>query len=62
MSKMADLDLEIRNLLDSTRWSIDEIANYCQCPTLYVEIIVEERWQKIVRDRETMSPFETINS
>jgi hypothetical protein len=64
MSKMAEIDMEIRDLLDTTRWSIDEIANYCQCPVAWVEAIVEERWVARLNRKmdEVMSPFQTCNS
>jgi hypothetical protein len=64
MSKMADLDLEIRDLLDNTKWSINEIANYCQCPVEFVEDIVEDRWVSRVNGKaeEALSPYQTCNS
>jgi hypothetical protein len=62
MSKMSELDREIRDLLDSTRWTCDEIADYCSCPVEMVEAIVEDRWRAIVNAREPMSPYVTCNS
>ena len=64
MSKMADIDMEIRDLLDNTRFSIDEIANAVGCPVDWVEAIVEERWIDRVGGMvdEALSPYQTCNS
>ena len=63
MAAMKELWEEINYLLDTTRWSCDEIANYCSCPVDWVNDIVEERWQDIlVGKSETLSPYVTCNS
>jgi hypothetical protein len=41
---MADIDLSIRDLLDETAMSCEEIANQVGCPIDWVNNIVQERW------------------
>jgi hypothetical protein len=43
---MKELMEEINYLLDTTRWSCADIADYCSCPVSYVNEIVEARWKK----------------
>jgi hypothetical protein len=46
MAAMKDLWEQINYLLDTTKWSCDEIANYCGCPINFVNEIVEQRWNE----------------
>jgi hypothetical protein len=62
MAAMKELWEEINYLLDTTRWSCDEIANYCSCPVDWVNDIVEERWEERVAKSESLSPYMTCNS
>ena len=64
MAAMKELWEEINYLLDTTRWSCDEIANYCSCPVDWVDEIVEQRWMERVGAKvdEAMSPHMTCNS
>lgn len=62
MAAMKELWEDIHYLLDTTRWSIDEIANKLGCPVEMVEEIVEERWRDRVMASETLSPYQTCNS
>ena len=48
MSKMAELDAEINDLLSSTNLMIDEIAAVLDIPVTMVENVVAYRWQRIV--------------
>jgi len=48
MSKMAELDAEINDLLSSTNLMIDEIAAILDIPVNMVENVVSNRWQRIV--------------
>ena len=50
MSKMADLHMQINDLLDNTKLMIDEIANILEIPETWVEEVVLERWEKIKAD------------
>ena len=47
MSKMADLHMQINDLLDNTKFMIEEIANILESPETWVEEVVLERWEKI---------------
>jgi hypothetical protein len=62
MAAMKELWEEINYLLDTTRWSCDEIANYCSCPVDWVNEIVDQRWQERVMKSESLSPYMTCNS
>ena len=44
MAAVKELWEEINYLLDTTKWSIEEISNYVSCPLAMVEGIVEDRW------------------
>ena len=46
MAGMKELWEEINYLLDTTKWSCEEIANYCSCPIEMVNGIVEDRWNE----------------
>ena len=46
MAAMKELWEEINYLLDTTKWSCEEIANYCSCSVDMVNGIVEERWNE----------------
>jgi hypothetical protein len=59
---MKELWEDIHYLLDTTKWSCDEIANALSCPVEMVNEIVEERWMAAVGKSETLSPFATCNS
>ena len=48
MSKMSYLDIEINDLLNNTKFMIDEIANILNIPEKMVEDVVAARWEKIV--------------
>jgi hypothetical protein len=58
MSKMADIDLEIRNLLDTTMLSCEEIANQIGCPVDWVNLIVQERWDTLLANQEFQDGYE----
>jgi hypothetical protein len=62
MSAMKELYEDIHYLLDTTRFSCDEIANSLKCPVEFVEEIVEQRWMDRVGKSETLSPYMTCNS
>ena len=47
MSKMADLHMQINDLLDNTKFMIDEIANILDIPESWVEEVVLQRWENI---------------
>ena len=47
MAAVKELWEDINYLLDTTKWSIDEIANALKCPVSMVESVVEERWLEI---------------
>jgi hypothetical protein len=46
---MKELWENINYLLDTTRWSIEEISNYLNCPVKWVEEVVEQRWQEAIK-------------
>jgi len=52
MSKMADIDLSIRDLLDGTMLSCQEIADQIGCPVDWVNDIVLERWDAFMDSPE----------
>jgi hypothetical protein len=52
MSKMADIDLSIRDLLDGTLLSCAEIADQLDCPVDWVNAIVQERWDAFMDSPE----------
>jgi|APGre2960657423_1045063.scaffolds.fasta_scaffold93538_2 hypothetical protein len=52
MSKMADIDLSIRDLLDGTMLSCQEIADQVGCPVEWVNDIVQERWDALMDSPE----------
>ena len=64
MAAMKELYEEINYLLDTTRWSCAEIADYCSCPEDWVNEIVEQRWMDRLglKVDEVMSPHATCNS
>ena len=47
MSRMSELDIEINNLLNNTKFMINEIANMLNIPEKMVEDVVAARWEKI---------------
>lgn len=53
---------DIHYLLDTTKFSCEEIANTLKCPVEWVEDVVEQRWMERVGKSETLSPFATCNS
>lgn len=46
MSYFSNLDLEINDLLDNTKWTCEEIANELRCPVEFVNDVVEQRWNE----------------
>lgn len=44
VAAMKDLWEQINSLLDTTKWSCEEIANYLETPVSWVNEVVEERW------------------
>ena len=58
MSKMADIDLSIRDLLDTTMLSCAEIADQVGCPVDWVNNIVQERWDAILDNQEFQDGYE----
>jgi hypothetical protein len=46
MAAMKDLWEQINYLLDTTKWSCEEVANYVKCPVEVVDGIVEQRWEE----------------
>jgi hypothetical protein len=46
MAAMKELWENINYLLDTTKWSCEEIANYLKCPVDMVNGIVEQRWNE----------------
>jgi hypothetical protein len=46
MAAMKELWEDIHYLLDTTKWSCEEIANSLKCPVEFVEEIVEQRWEE----------------
>lgn len=59
MSRMADLDLAIRELLDTTMLSCQEIAQEVGCPVEWVNSIVEQRWDTLLANQEFQDGYET---
>ena len=58
MSKMADIDMSIRDLLDTTMLSCAEIADQVGCPVDWVNDIVQERWDTILDNQEFQDGYE----
>ena len=46
MAAMKELWENINYLLDTTKWSCEEIANALKCPVDMVNGVVEERWKE----------------
>jgi hypothetical protein len=46
MGKMSEMNLEINDLLDSTKLSCEQIANQVGCPVEWVNEVVAERWDR----------------
>jgi hypothetical protein len=64
MAAMKEIWEDINYLLDTTKYSCQEIADTIGCPVEWVEEIVEERWIERVGGKvdEIMSPHATCNS
>jgi hypothetical protein len=64
MGQMKHLWEDINYLLDTTKFSCEEIANSLSCPVDWVNEIVEQRWIERVGKLvdEEMSPHATMNS
>jgi hypothetical protein len=58
MSKMSDIDMEIRDLLDTTMLSCAEIAEQVGCPVDWVNSIVEERWEALLANQEFQNGYD----
>jgi hypothetical protein len=58
MSKMAEIDMMIRELLDTTMLSSQEIADQVDCPVDWVNGIVEERWDTLLANQEFQDGYE----
>jgi hypothetical protein len=58
MSKMAEIDMMIRELLDTTMLSCQEIADQVDCPVDWVNGIVEERWDTLLANQEFQDGYE----
>lgn len=58
MGKMADIDLSIRELLDTTMMSCEEIADEVGCPVEFVNVIVQERWDTLLANPEFQNGYE----
>lgn len=54
----SDIDIEIRNLLDETMLSCEEIANQIGCPVDWVNLIVQERWDMLLANQEFQDGYE----
>ena len=50
MAAMKDLWEQINYLLDTTKWSCDEVANYLEVPVSWVNEVVEERWKEAISE------------
>jgi predicted XRE-type DNA-binding protein len=50
MSKMAELNMDIHYLLDTTRMTCQEVADTLGCPVDWVNEIVEQRWQDVCNE------------
>lgn len=59
MSRMSDIDLSIRDLLDTTMLSCQEIADEVGCPVDFVNVIVQERWDALLANQEFQDGYET---
>lgn len=58
MSRMADIDLSIRDLLDTTMLSCAEIADQVGCPVDWVNGIVQERWDTLLANQEFQDGYD----
>jgi hypothetical protein len=59
MSKMAELDMEIRDLLHKGEYA-ERIARYLDVPVTWVYEVEEDEYQK--QNPEVYNPFNTVNS
>jgi len=59
MSRMSEIDMMIRELLDTTMLSCQEIADQVDCPVDWVNGIVEERWESLLANQEFQDGYET---
>jgi len=59
MGRMADIDLSIRDLLDETMMSCEEIANQLDCPVEWVNNIVQERWDALANNQEFQDGYQS---
>jgi len=50
MAAMKELWENIHYLLDTTKWSCEEISNALKCPIEWVNEIVEERWKEAISE------------
>lgn len=50
MSGMKDLWEQINYLLDTTKWSCQEVANYLEVPVSWVNEVVEDRWKEAISE------------
>ena len=58
MSRMAEIDMMIRELLDTTMLSCQEIADQVDCPVDWVNGIVEKRWESLLANQEFQDGYE----
>jgi hypothetical protein len=56
---MSEIDMMIRELLDTTMLSCQEIADQVDCPVDWVNGIVEERWESLLANQEFQDGYET---
>jgi hypothetical protein len=50
MAAMKNLWEDINYLLDTTKWSCEEVANYLEVPVSWVNEVVEERWNEVTSE------------
>jgi predicted XRE-type DNA-binding protein len=50
MAAMKTLWEDINYLLDTTKWSCEEVANYLEVPVSWVNEVVEERWNEVTSE------------
>lgn len=50
MATMKTIWEDINHLLDTTKWTIEEISNYTEVPVSWVREVVEERWNKVTNE------------
>jgi hypothetical protein len=55
---MAEIDMMIRELLDTTMLSCQEIADQVDCPVDWVNGIVEKRWESLLANQEFQDGYE----